>query len=122
MDERRKYPRADLAISLRTGPGEDVVRTVNLSAAGVAYDSSHWVEPLTRMEIMFVFPPETTETSPVERLVRVDAVVMRTEPEEPTDDCDRYRVACAFTSIQAEDQAFITERVERALAGENANA
>lgn len=121
MNERRRNPRADLAIALRTGPGrDDVVRSVNLSAAGVAYESPHWVEPLTRLEIMFVFPPDSAGDSPAERLVRADAVVMRTEPEEPSEECDAYRVACAFTSIRPEDRAFITQKVEEALARQQA--
>lgn len=119
MQERRKYPRADVAIALKTAPDGEDIRTVNLSASGVAYESPRWVEPFTKFEMIFVFPEgDAGEAGEAERerLVRVEAVVMRTEPEEPRPSVDRYRVACCFTSMRPEDHTFVGEYVERVLA------
>lgn len=122
-EERRRYPRADVNIALRTGPGAkegDEIRTVNLSGAGVAFDSPRWVEPFTKLEVIFVFPPLVGVVASVERMVRADAVVMRTEPDEPDEQTESYRIACAFTSIQADDQAFVADYVDKILAGSKA--
>ena len=124
MPERRKYPRADVAISIRTegAAGAEDIRTVNLSAAGVAFESPRWVEPFTKLEMFFVFPSTPDNGNGEERLVRVEAVVMRTEPEAPQDDVGAYRVACCFTSIRDEDQDYVTAYVERVVARSEAKA
>jgi hypothetical protein len=100
-----------VAIAIRTGaaPGEQI-RTVNLSASGVAYESPHWVEPFTKLEMIFVFPP-LAKTAATERVVRVEAVVVRTEPEDPSEKHASYRVACCFTSIRPEDREFMNAYV-----------
>lgn len=111
MQERRETPRASVAIAIRTGsaPGEQI-RTVNLSASGVAYESPHWVEPFTKLEMIFVFPPLARSTA-AERVVRAEAVVVRTEPEEPSERQGSYRIACCFTSIRPEDREFVNAYV-----------
>jgi len=113
VEERRRYPRANVDIELRTGSDRSPrgrVRTVDLSASGVAYESPSWIEPFTKFEMIFVFPPfgERHEKTPV----RVEAVVMRTEPETPDDTADGYRVACSFTGIQNDDRALIEQYVD----------
>lgn len=116
MQERRKHPRADVAITLKTAPDGEDIRTVNLSASGVAYESPRWVEAFTKFEMIFVFPDGEAGEAERERLVRVESVVMRTDPEEPDPSVDRYRVACCFTSIRPEDREFISDYIERVLA------
>ncbi len=123
MNERRYTPRANVAIALRTGSEPaDVIRTVNLSSGGVAFESPRWMEPFTKLEMMFVFPTTGTESGDDERIVRVEAVVMRTEPEDPADDVDRYRIACCFTGMRAADREFVAEYVEGVIAAEERRA
>jgi hypothetical protein len=122
-EERRRYPRADVEISIRTGTGAkdgDEIRTVNLSGAGVAFDSERWIEPYTKLEVIFVFPPLMGTDPGVERMVRADAVVMRTDPDEPDAEASSYRIACAFTAIQSADQDFVADYVDKVLQGAKA--
>ena len=122
--ERRQYPRANVDLVIRTEDGSDEIRAVDLSAAGVAFHSPRWIEAFTKLEVVFVFPPAAAGYGHVgdERLVRVDAVVMRTVPEDPDDSVSSYRVACCFTSIREDDKAFIADYVESILAREAAEA
>ena len=105
-------------------------------AALTGYSLARSEEELTRMmvafhgdaevtsegAIIFVFPDSAVEPKTGERLVRVEAVVMRTEPDEPDDAVSTYRVACSFTSIQAQDKEFVAAYVDRIVAGSEAGA
>jgi c-di-GMP-binding flagellar brake protein YcgR len=119
VKERRGSPRADIAIAVRTTPPgkpEEKIRTVNLSATGVCYESPRWIEPLTRLELTFVFPDDSQAEQDENRLVRVEAVVVRSDPPAESPTASSYRVACFFTAIDDEDRAYIDRFVNRILA------
>jgi hypothetical protein len=119
VEERRRYPRAEISIAMRSGgPGGAVeeLRSVNLSAGGVCYESPVWVEPYTRLEMMFVFPPQHGARDARERVVEAGAVVVWTDPERQAEAPRKYKVACTFTSIAASDREFIARYVDSALA------
>jgi len=114
-----------VAITIRTTPAgrpEEEIRTVNLSASGVCYDSPRWVEPLTRLEMAFVFADSGPENVPTDRLVDIEAVVVRCDPPEETKAVSSYRVACFFTAIGEEDRAFIDNYVRRILESSTTSA
>jgi hypothetical protein len=119
--ERRQYPRANVNLAIRTGDGTEEIRAVDLSAAGVAFESPRWIEPFTKLEVVFAFPRDESPTGD-EHLVRVDAVVIRTTPESPTGTEDIYRIGCCFTWIRDEDKGFIAAYVDAVLAREAAEA
>lgn len=105
--ERRKSVRAPakLAMEVKLG-GEGVGRleTINVSANGVYFASPTYIAPLTRLEIVLVLPAAGPGPSR-NRKVSCEGVVVRTEPETPSPNRDRYDIACFFTGISEADRA-----------------
>jgi len=85
--------------------GEDAahVETVNVSASGVYFTSTTFIEPLTKLRVTLDIPAEPGKSG---GLV-CDGVVVRTEPEAHEDGVTEYQVACYFTDVSD------TERLEK---------
>ncbi len=108
--DRRQHPRADarLVAGVRSPFGKDLVAvtTINVGAGGVHVEVPHYIEPLTKLELVLDLPTGTGSTR-----VQAEAIVVRTQPEAPDPSVSRYRVACAFLALSAEHREVIQQYV-----------
>jgi hypothetical protein len=97
FNERRKAQRveADLAVTIRGGPGETKGRALNISTSGIYFESPYYVAPLTKIRLEFLIPDPRKGESPV----TCDGVVVRVEPEKKDPAIALYRVAILFTLV-----------------------
>lgn len=99
-EERRGTVRvpARLAMEIKIASGESSrVSSLNVSASGVYFSSKNYIEPLTRLRITLSLPMDGEDGEVVG--VVCDGVVVRIEPEQPTERVDEYQVACYFTEV-----------------------
>ncbi len=119
--ERRKTARhrAQLDLKVLISPESEAevlegVPTLNVSASGLYFQSSTWIEPMTKLALSFDVPVDSQDAS---KLARVDCegLVVRVVPEQPQEDVDTYEVAVFFTTIDAESlhhlESFVGNRV-----------
>jgi hypothetical protein len=97
FNERRKAQRveADLAVTVRGGPGEAKGRALNISTSGIYFESPYHIEPLTKIRLEFLIPDPRGGELPV----KCDGVVVRVEPERKAPAVAQYRVAILFTLV-----------------------
>ncbi len=97
--ERRGAVRvpARLAMEISLGTGAERVQSLNVSASGVYFTSSRFIEPLTRVQMTLALPD--SDDPDVTHEVRCDGVVVRTVPEAADPDVDHYEIACCFTLV-----------------------
>lgn len=108
--DRRQHPRADarLAAGVRAAVGSDLVAvtTLNVGAGGVYVEVPHFIEPLTKLEMVLDLP---TGNSSVR--IETEAIVVRTQPERPDPSVARYQVACAFLTLSPEHREALQQYV-----------
>jgi hypothetical protein len=96
--ERRQHPRTDarLAAGVRATVGTDLVAvtTLNVGAGGVYVEVPHFIEPLTKLQLVLDLPNGQSTTR-----IDAEAIVVRTEPERPDPAVARYQIACAFLTL-----------------------
>jgi c-di-GMP-binding flagellar brake protein YcgR len=102
--ERRKSQRveANLAVTVRGGPGEAKGRALNISTNGIYFESPYFLEPLTKVRLELVIPE--SDPSKEESIVTCDGVVVRVEPERKAPDISAYRIAIFFTLVSDSSQ------------------
>jgi len=108
--ERRRSVRAPAKLAMEVKlSGKDFGRleTINVSANGVYFTSPSYIAPLTRLEIVLVLPQTSGGKAGGKREVACEGVVVRTEPEAPTEDHPQYEIACFFTAISESDRAHL---------------
>lgn len=86
-------------MQVAVGSGTERVESLNVSANGVYFMSSAYLEPLTRLEIMLELP-----IGDESRTVSCAGVVVRVQPEVEKDDVEEYNIACYFTDVSSDDQ------------------
>ena len=116
LSDRRKTPRvaAELPIAIEGGPAEASGKTLNISENGVYFEVPHFIEPLTkvRMELLI---PATSDSEEKEIRFGFDGVVVRVEPETPTDNTSSYKVAVFFTHVPDYSLTALQAYIERSL-------
>jgi len=83
------------------------VESINVSANGIYFASKSYIAPLTRVEIVLVLPDPSAGQAGRTREVVCEGVVVRTEPESPSEGVSRYDIACFFTSINQTDRSHL---------------
>ena len=122
--ERRRTTRADARLSMRLEPNAPeadgiqlVTESQNISASGVYCMSSHYLAPLSKVDLTIVLPRVPGGRSPKE-LIKCEDIVVRCEQsvrrtEKP------YELACMFSGLGDEVRqridAFVTWRNLQAL-------
>ncbi len=114
ISDRRKSQRvaAELPIAIEGGPAEAYGKTLNISENGVYFEVPHFIEPLTRVRMELFIPTATGSEKEGIRL-GFDGVVVRVEPEEPTDHTGPFRVAVFFTHVPENSLAALQGFIER---------
>jgi hypothetical protein len=113
FNERRKAQRieADLAVTIKGGPGETKGKALNISTSGIYFESPYYIVPLTKIRLEFLIPDPRRGELPV----TCDGVVVRVEPEKKEPSVAKYRVAILFTLVSESSlkilDAFIRSRM-----------
>ena len=122
--ERRRSTRVDARLSMRVEGAHDgghakvVTETQNISASGVYATASHYLPPLSKVQITLVVPriPGATKT---QHLLKCEGIVVRCEMNSDKRRTNPYDLACMFAEAdeQRRDllEAFVTWRNLQAL-------
>ena len=118
--ERRQATRVDanlnLAVKLPRPDGTSEaarLETINISSSGVYFRSDHFIEPMTKlaMELEVCVAAKPSGEAGDTALVPCEGLVVRTNPEVDTPDCDAYEIAVFFTHIEPEGMAALESHI-----------
>lgn len=119
--ERRRSTRSPVSLALELSglPGGDVAGAVaseslNLSTEGVYCTVGHFIAPLTRLSLAIVLPAQAEERERAEgkKVIRCEAVAVRSYPERESPGCSSYQLACYFTAMSDEDRQLLARFLE----------
>jgi hypothetical protein len=122
--ERRRSTRVDAKLSMRVEGAHDgghakiVTETQNISASGVYATASHYLPPLSKVQLTLVIPriPGATRA---QNLLKCEGIVVRCEMSPDKRRTNPYDLACMFAEAdeQRRDllEAFVTWRNLQAL-------
>jgi c-di-GMP-binding flagellar brake protein YcgR len=121
--ERRQELRVDARLSMRVEGAHDgahaqvVTESMNISASGVYCLSSHFLPPLSKVQLTIVLP-KIPGTSRPQELVKCDGIVVRCEAATGRRQEPRYQLACMFARLDAP----LRERIEEFVTWRNLQA
>lgn len=98
--ERRVAARLQIELVMDDSATSEQSSTINISANGVYFTSKRYLEPLTVLGLRLLLPGQDAKDE--HEALDVRGVVVRVEPEMPSDDVDVYEVACYFTETTPE--------------------
>jgi c-di-GMP-binding flagellar brake protein YcgR len=122
--ERRQDLRVDARLSMRVEGAHEgadaqiVTESQNVSASGIYCLSSHFLAPLSKVQLTIVLPriPGTTRS---QELAKCEGIVVRCEPAAGRRQETRYQLACMFSGLdpvlRARIEEFVTWRNLQAL-------
>jgi hypothetical protein len=121
--ERRGSERADARLSMRveagaTGAGRIVTESQNISASGVYCHVSHYLAPLSKVQLTIVLPRTPGATAVGQELVKCDAIVVRCDQRGGENAETPYELACMFTALPPG----LRERIEEFVTWRNLQA
>lgn len=96
----RVAARLQIELTVDDSVSSETGSTINISANGVYFTSTRYLEPLTKLGMRLLLPGESDD-SELEAL-DVSGVVVRVEPEEADDSVEEYEIACFFTDTTPE--------------------
>src|SRR5688572_31039210 len=116
--ERRGSERADVRLSMRVdagampgGQAKIVTESQNLSASGVYCHASHYLAPLSKVQLTIVLPKVPGGSSGPQELVKTDGIVVRCSQRPGGRSETPYDLACMFSGLEASLRARIDEFV-----------
>jgi hypothetical protein len=115
--ERRTSERADAQLSMRVDAGavagttKLVTESQNISASGVYCHASHFLAPLSKVQLTIVLPRTPGAQGPSQELVKCDAIVVRCNQRAGDRSETPYELACMFSGLAAELRRRIEEFV-----------
>jgi len=114
--ERRRSARVDAQIALQLSgddavvPGESITtESINVGSEGVYCPVSHFVAPLTKLQVTMVLPLKGKSGQIKNEVVKADAVVVRCQPAGG--ESGGYRIALFFTGLDAPTRQVLDEYV-----------
>ena len=124
--ERRRAQRVDARLRMevrlpRTDGGLEraTLETLNISTSGVFFESDHFIEPMTKLDMVLQLPVPTKsgkEASPSLAPLHCEGIVVRVVPEAPETGRDRYEVAVFFTHFDPDGLIHLEEHIAFLLA------
>lgn len=104
--ERRRARRisASLAVRVSGGPAAASGKTLNISANGVYFQTSRFIEPLTKVKLELLIPHPGASSDDT-HVVGCDGIVVRVEPERQDPSVPQYNVAIFFTHLPKSSKA-----------------
>lgn len=121
--ERRGSERADARLSMRveagsTGAARIVTESQNISSSGVYCHASHYLAPLSKVQLTIVLPRTPGATVVGQELVKCDGIVVRCDQRSGDRSETPYELACMFTSLEPD----LRRRVEDFVTWRNLQA
>jgi hypothetical protein len=123
--ERRGSERADARLSMRleagatAGAARIVTESQNISASGVYCHASHYLAPLSKVQITIILPRVPGGPANVQELLKCDGIVVRCEQRTGDRNGTPYELACMFTALEPTSrlrlEEFVTWRNLQAL-------
>jgi len=106
-DEKRRHPRAAHRIRVRSSSREAVeLETVDLSVGGFSCTAPAFLPLMTKLALSLVLPAGNggSDHKNGHETVQGEAIVVRTDPPQPVDGHESYRVALFFSRMDDEDR------------------
>lgn len=103
--ERRGSERADVRLSMRVeaaavaGSSKIVTESQNISSSGVYCHASHYLAPLSKVQLTIVLP-RTPGREPGQELVKCEGIVVRCDQGADPRSETPYELACMFTGLE----------------------
>ena len=115
--ERRRMERADARLSMRLEPMRDVgarahvvTESQNISASGVYCKSSHYLSPLSKVDLTIVLP-KLPGARGAKELIKCEGIVVRCEPASARKAEKAYELACMFSDLDERRRMLLEEFV-----------
>ena len=112
--DRRKAQRIEANIAVTLSGAEAPGRTINISTNGVYFQSPHFIEPLTKVQLELMIPDQG-ESSEHGESITIDGVVVRVDPEKKDESLSKYQVAVFFTFVSKSAQRILNSYIRRRL-------
>jgi len=115
--ERRGSERADARLSMRVeagvtaGAARIVTESQNISASGVYCHASHYLAPLSKVQVTIILPRVPGGAANVQELLKCEGIVVRCEQRPGEGSGTPYELACMFTSLEAAARVRLEEFV-----------
>ncbi len=115
--ERRGSERADVRLSMRVdagamaGAAKIVTESQNLSASGVYCHASHFLAPLSKVQLTIVLPRMPGGDGSPQELVKCDGIVVRCDQRAGDRSETPYELACMFSGLEPAQRGRIEEFV-----------
>jgi hypothetical protein len=123
--ERRGSERADVRLSMRVDAGamagaeKIVTESQNISASGVYCHASHYLAPLSKVQLTIVLPRMPGSDGAAQELVKCDGIVVRCDQRAGDRSDTPYELACMFSGLEpalrGRIEEFVTWRNLQAL-------
>lgn len=122
QQNRRKGQRVEaklnLEVSIPRGDGSHVparMETLNISSSGVYFRSDHYIEPMTKLNMVLDLPvdPQRPEATGI---AHCEGIVVRVLPESVGSDAAPYEVAVFFTQIDEPGLRHLQQHINMLLA------
>ena len=124
--ERRGSERADVRLSMRVdagampgGQAKIVTESQNISASGVYCHASHYLAPLSKVQLTIVLPRMPGGDGSPQELVKCDGIVVRCDQRAGDRSETPYELACMFSGLEpvlrGRIEEFVTWRNLQAL-------
>jgi hypothetical protein len=121
---RRKGQRVDANLKLEVRvPRPDgthvpaSMETLNISSSGIYFRSDHYIEPMTKLNMLLELPIATAESGvPVLGAADCEGIVVRVLPEAEGADSTHYEVAVFFTQIDELGMTHLQKHINMLLA------
>lgn len=115
--ERRRMDRADARLSMRLDAAREdaararvVTETQNISASGVYCRSSHYLAPLSKVDLTIVLP-KLPGARGAKELIKCEGIVVRCEPSTSRKAEKGFELACMFSDLDERRKARLDEFV-----------
>jgi hypothetical protein len=115
--ERRGSDRADARLSMRVDAGaiagttKIVTESQNISASGVYCHASHYLAPLSKVQLTIVLPRVPGGAGPTQELLKCDGIVVRCNQRVGDRTGTPYELACMFSGLDSDSRARLEEFV-----------
>ncbi len=116
--ERRQSARVDAQVALQLSGTEEgfpveslTTESINVGAEGVYCHVSHFIAPLTKLQMTMVLPLKDRKGQVKNEVVKTQAVVVRCQPDGDAE--GGYRIACFFTGLDASTKETLEEYVDQ---------
>lgn len=122
--ERRGSERADARLSMRVEAGvvagspQIVTESQNISSSGIYCHASHYLAPLSKVQLTIVLPRVPGSEGAAQELVKCESIVVRCDQRAGDRSETPYELACMFSGLEPD----LRRRVEEFVTWRNLQA